>query len=325
MGRLKAALAALLAAIGVGIAASLAVADVRVREIETPVQQDSLRLVATWKSQCDVRGCPDSYRVTWATGSLQKTIETTRTVDTAWFYRPTVGDSALVTVAVVAVRRGIVSPVRNATRWLHNRDATPLPVDSLRIDTVRVDVVASRSVDTTRVWAYLNDQSLPFPYDTTAVWVTSELDSMSRALSAEIGRDTVVPIRIGAAQVSQVCVVMYNAHRREIYHVAWYATDDTGGTVYAPECATGGWVARIYDRRKPDYAIRELPPVNDSRQEIDSLLTHQLRRADASTAARLTQLLAARQRVRAEIANAPHRITTDYPQIVASTAGADSP
>jgi hypothetical protein len=96
-------------------------------------QQDGVRVVARWSSVCDWRGCPDSFRVTWTPGNV-------RTVngkaDTVVIPHPPIGDSALVTVSVVALRRGQASSPRTANIWIYNPDAPPPSVDSLKIDTL---------------------------------------------------------------------------------------------------------------------------------------------------------------------------------------------
>lgn len=127
--------AALLAAVGIGASAAVATADNV--NLEVMQQGDSVRVVAKWSPRCDVRGCPDSYRVRWLRGNTQLPERTlTRRADTTWFAMPAINDSVQVGISVVAVRRNQTSTPVIARRWIVNRDAAPLPVDSLAIDTL---------------------------------------------------------------------------------------------------------------------------------------------------------------------------------------------
>lgn len=98
------------------------------------VQADTARVIARWSRPCDSKGCADSYRVQWGASAAVKLL--TRTADTAYFPRPAIGDTAVVTVAVTSVRRNIVGATRTATAVLRNPDAPPPAVDSLRADTL---------------------------------------------------------------------------------------------------------------------------------------------------------------------------------------------
>lgn len=140
----------ILAALGVG--ATVAVAAVALAEpgIDVTFTQDQVRLTASWAPRCDVRGCPDSYAVTWLRGGTQVRQATTGARrDSVLVAPPAVGDSVRVEVRVQAIRRGQAGPVTSASRWIRLPDAPPPAVDSLRLDTL-----PPPSIDSVRISFY---------------------------------------------------------------------------------------------------------------------------------------------------------------------------
>lgn len=98
---------------------------------------DSVRVVATWRTPCDARGCADSTRVTWRAGTAAPLTRTlARTTDTLWLKAPAWGDSLRVAIEVATIRRRLASDVRTASVIVRRLDAPPPPVDSLRVDTL---------------------------------------------------------------------------------------------------------------------------------------------------------------------------------------------
>lgn len=111
-------------------------------------QQDSARVIAKWAPGRDAKGQTDSYAVRWASGSTQRNVTKAVTADTFKIRRPAINDSALVTVAVTGIRRGVPSASAvTAQVWVKNPDAPPPPVDSLKMDTMYV----AQYVDSSRL------------------------------------------------------------------------------------------------------------------------------------------------------------------------------
>lgn len=100
------------------------------------LQADSARVIATWRSPCDAKGCADAYRVQWSAGSVSRTRTTGALADTLHVARPALGDSLVATVFVTSIRRGRDGATRTATATMRNPDAPPPAVDSLRADTL---------------------------------------------------------------------------------------------------------------------------------------------------------------------------------------------
>lgn len=134
------ALALLAGAAGAAVAA--APSDVQTPDAPTlelsPVSGDSVRIVARWRIPCDLRGCADSSRVTWTVGARVVSRSTPGAADSLTVAAPLWGDSVRVTVAVAAVRRGLVSPAARSTFVVRGSDAAPPVPDSLRVDTLGV-------------------------------------------------------------------------------------------------------------------------------------------------------------------------------------------
>lgn len=101
-------------------------------------QQDSARVIARWAPGRDAKGQTDSYIVRWSSGAVQRNVTKATTADTFKVKRPAFGDSALVSVAVTGIRRGVPSSPVSASVWVRNPDAAPPPIDSLKVDTTDV-------------------------------------------------------------------------------------------------------------------------------------------------------------------------------------------
>lgn len=124
---------------------------------------DSILVPVRWNAACDLRGCAESYRVTWtlrtapltddnkATAPRTNTAvaqtdvvirETTVTTlrDFALIPSPEVAQPRTVCVSVVSLRRGLASTAQSACRTVEAPDAPPPPVDSIRWDTLGVSV-----------------------------------------------------------------------------------------------------------------------------------------------------------------------------------------
>lgn len=108
-------------------------------------RQDSVRVIASWKHACDLRGCADSTRVAWSVGAIVHPLRHTRgTSDTITIPQPAWGDSVLVTVTVTPLRRQQFGASRQTTLKLTTPDAPPPPVDSLVIDTLTAHADSGR-------------------------------------------------------------------------------------------------------------------------------------------------------------------------------------
>jgi len=90
---------------------------------------DSIRMVATWNRA----GNPSSWRVTWTGDRHSVAREVTVPTDTFLIRRPAPGDSVLVRVAIVAVRRGLSSAPAVVERWVMTPDVPPPPPDSVQV------------------------------------------------------------------------------------------------------------------------------------------------------------------------------------------------
>lgn len=130
------------------IARTLFAADAAIALKVEFYQQDSARVIAKWAPGRDAKGQTDSYAVRWASGSTQRNVTKAVTADTFKIRRPAINDSALVTVAVTGIRRGVPSASAvTAQVWVKNPDAPPPPVDSLKVDTMYV----AQYVDSSRL------------------------------------------------------------------------------------------------------------------------------------------------------------------------------
>lgn len=138
--RALAALAVLVSIGGAAVAATPANPPAPVVGLElSPAPGDSVRVVATYALRCDVRGCADSARVVWSlNGQAVRTVTTRALADTFRVTAPVWGDSVRVSVAVAAVRRGLVSEARTATYVVRASDAAPPAPDGVRVDTLGV-------------------------------------------------------------------------------------------------------------------------------------------------------------------------------------------
>jgi hypothetical protein len=90
---------------------------------------DSIRMVATWNRT----GNPSSWRVTWTGGGRAQQRTLTVPTDTFVVGRPAPGDSVLVRVEIVAVRRGLSSAAAVVERWVTTPDVPPPPPDSVQV------------------------------------------------------------------------------------------------------------------------------------------------------------------------------------------------
>jgi hypothetical protein len=192
-----------------------------------------------------------------------------QTADTFFIARPAINDSALVTVAVVAMRRGIASrDTVRANVWVKNPDAAPPGVDSLKVDTLQLDIIASKFIDSTTAARMMADTAF-FPWDTTKMWLASVQDSLEQQFKIKTGRDTVLPFQMEVNGTVQLCAVMRNTQTMEFYPFAWYVVNNDTLPFYVPDCAIEerGWMPRLYKRYYPNYVMRDMPSSFDKRNE----------------------------------------------------------
>ena len=194
---------------------------------------DTLAVPVRWSAACDVLGCPDQYRITWAidygalpnsdgvvapsaTRVLRDTV-LTRTADTVRVAMPNIAQPATVCVYVVAVRRGLASDVRSACRTIETPDAAPPAVDSIKWDSLGV-------LDT---YSALKDSLNPGTFHLIASawsWVTitdsasgaTRIDSVlvPQTRTTANGQLTLNPMRPDA--IIQFCAVQAHAFERAL-------------------------------------------------------------------------------------------------------------
>lgn len=242
-------------------------ADASVRMSVEFFQADSARVIARWAPGRDAKGATDAYSVRWTSGSASRAVLKTATADTFNVMRPAFNDSALVTVAVVGMRRGVLSAdTVRASLWVKNPDSRPPGIDSLKIDTLSVDLAMSKFMsDSAITVATLAGRVIP--YDTSAMWVPSVMRHVADSSTALTGRDTVITMASGPSWQSAMCAVYRNDAQKEYYPSAWYLVAGDSVAHYAPHCSTtaAGWMPRLYGKYYPGYAMREVPGDVDQR------------------------------------------------------------